>query len=356
MRALVTIAHYFKREAALDWSHVLGSGRAPLAKVAGLNAQIVALNRHFGARRLARDAKQSAFYAGSQPNTLDIVIMAVRGAGLLDGIGIDPSAYTVDYFDGPPLMLPFEAQRIMRERAGGYDYYAYMEDDLSVADPAFFDKVGWFAATFGPQAMLVPLRYEMAHSGLPAKVAIEPPLSADLRGALRQGGYARTLKGSWNGREQTFHLPNNPHAGCFAVTDAQLKLWMKQPSFYDRDASWVTPLESAATFAPGRAFGLYRAAEPDPWFLEIEHYGTFYSAALAPPGQTYGEPPLLALAEAMMKGETAAAALARPAATTNMVMSEALQLRHELESLKRSRTRLARAFVESCWRKLTGRE
>jgi len=352
MRALVTIAHYFKREADRDWNQVLGSGRAPLAKVAGLNAQIVALNRHFGARRLARDAKRSSWYEGLARDQLDIVVMAVRGADLLDGIGIDPSAYTVDYFDGPPIMLPFEAQRIMRERAGGYDYYAYMEDDLSVTDPAFFDKVGWFASTFGPQAMLMPLRYEMAHSGLPAKVAIEPPLSSDLRGALRQGGYARTLKGHWNGREQTFHLPNNPHSGCFVVTDEQLKLWMKQPTFYDRDASWVTPLESAATYAPGRAFALYRAAEPDPWFLELEHYGTFYSAALAPPGRTYGEPPLLALAEALMKGETAAAAMSRPAATTNMIMSEALSLRHELESLKRSRTRLAKAFLAATCKKL----
>ena len=124
---------------------------------------------------------------------------------------------------------------------------------------------------------------------------------------------------------------------------------MAQPSFYDRDASWVDPLVSAATYAPGRVFGMYRAGEPDPWFLEIEHFGTFYASMAAQPGQRFGEPPLLALAENAGQGGAA------PGSTVNMVTAEAHALRHELELLKRSRTRLAKAFWRSCWRKLTGK-
>ena len=185
------------------------TGRAPLAKVAALNSQIVALHRYFGPRRLARDARASPI-EGGETNTLDIVIMTVRGANVLDRIGIDSSEYTVEYFDGPPLMLAFEAQRIMRERAGGYDFYGYMEDDLSITDPAFFEKLGWFASQFGPEAMLVPARYEMSHTGTLAKMTIEPRLSGDIVKGLRRSGLPATLSGRWNGREQTFHLPNNP--------------------------------------------------------------------------------------------------------------------------------------------------
>jgi len=350
MRLLITIAHYFKTETGPDWHKVVGSGRAPLAKIAALNEQIVALHRHFGPRRLARDARASPV-AAAAPNTLDIVVITVRGANVLDRIGIDPAEYKVEYFDGPPLMLAFEAQRIMRERAGAYDFYGYMEDDLSVTDPAFFDKIGWFASEFGIDKMLAPARYEMAHTGTLAKMTIEPRLSGDTVKALRRSGLPATLTGRWHDREQSFQLPNNPHGGCYFLTDAQLKHWMAQPSFYDRDASWVDPLVSAATYAPGRVFGMYRAGEPDPFFLEIEHFGTFYASMAAKPGERFGEPPLLALAEQVLSGGALAGG-----DTINKVIAEAHAMRHELQSLKGSRSRLAKAFLASCWRKLTGRE
>ena len=188
MRALITIAHYFKSTADGDVANAPGSGRAPLARIAALNSQIVALHRHFGAVRLAVDPRQSESFDALERNTLDIIIMTVRGANLLEYIGIDPSVYGVEYFDGPPVMLGFEAQRIMRDRAGDYDFYAYMEDDLTVTDPAFFEKIGWFVSLFGPEAMLLPCRYEMAHSGTPAKVAIEPRLFSDARSSLQRPG------------------------------------------------------------------------------------------------------------------------------------------------------------------------
>ena len=354
MRALITIAHYFKSETHRDLRDAPGSGRAPLARIAALKSQIVALHRHFGPHRLTRDPRQAASFDALERHTLDIIIMTVRGANLLECIGIDPSVYSVEYFDGPPVMLAFEAQRLMRERAGAYDFYAYLEDDLTVTDPAFFEKIGWFVSSFGPEAMLLPLRYEMAHSGTPAKVAIEPRLSSDTLSSLRRSGLSPTLAGRWNGREQTFSLPHNPHAGCFILTDEQLKLWLRQSSFYDRNASWCDPLVSASTYAPGRVFGLYKPAEPDPWFLEIEHYGTFYSAPLAPAGQTFGEPPLLALAEnAIDIGEAAGAGLVQPPGTTiTTMLAEATNARRELETLKRSRSGLARAFAAATWRKL----
>ncbi len=353
MRALITIVHYFKNEAHRDLREAPGSGRAPLARLAALNSQIVALHRYFGGNHLARDPRQAARFESLARPTLDIIILTVRGANLLEGIGIAPSVYRVEYFDGPPVMLGFEAQRLMREHAGAYDFYGYFEDDLTITDPAFLEKIGWFTSTFGPEMMLLPQRYEMAHSGTPAKVAIEPRLSKDALSSLRRPSLPPTLTGRWNGREQTFSLPQNPHAACFVLTGEQLQQWMRHPSFYDREVLWDDPLVSASTYGPGRVFGLYKPDEPDPWFLEIEHYGTYYSASLAPVGQTFGEPPLLALAEAAI-GKTDAAGMvgAQPPGTTiNAMAAEAAHARRELETLLQSRSGLAKAFVAATWRK-----
>jgi hypothetical protein len=349
MRLLVTIAHYFKKDSSAEWHGTLGSGRAPVARIAALNAEIVSLHRYFGPHRAAIDDKLRAFDKAER-NTIDIVVITVRGCHVLDQIGIDPKTYTINHFDGPPLMLPFEAQRIMRERVGGYDLYAYMEDDHVIVDPDFFRKITWFVECFGPGAMLIPTRYEMAHSGTPAKVEFSPRLSRRATAAFRRPDLLPSLVGCWHGREQTFRLPNNPHTGCFFVTDAQLKHWIAQPSFYDRDSSFVSPLESAATYAPGRVFGMYKPAEPDPWFLAVEHFGAHYAARAAPPGESYGEPPLLALAEAAAGGN---AVLPRGIGneSINTVIAQASQLRHELHHLKSSRSALAKALAAAIWKR-----
>jgi hypothetical protein len=356
MRLLVTIAHYFKQDPPSQWIRSGGSSRSPFAKIAALNAAIVALHRYFGPRRLALNPDDPQ--AGVEPSgdVLDIVVMTMRGANLLEWIGIDPAAYAVSYFDGEPQMLAFEAQRIMGERAGGYDLYAYMEDDLIVDDPAFFAKIAWFADICGPRAMLLPIRFEMAHTGTPAKVAIGIRLSSGAIAQIRRPGAPLELEARWNGGRQGFYLPNNPHVGFHAVTDAQLKLWMGSGSFYDRDRSWIDPLVSAATFAPGKQFALYHPAPPDPWFLEIEHFGTRFASTLARPDELFGEPPLLGLIEAAAAREAgglpqALAAMAPDYKTNNVLIGEAAKLRHRLQHLENSRSELAKALATALWRK-----
>ena len=355
MRVLVVVAHYFKSADDARWSGALGSARAPLAKAVALNAQIVALHRYFGPRRGSINSGDAQGRNGGGDNVLDIVVMTARDANLLQRIDLDPSTYTVEYVEGDPLMLPFAARRIMRERAGGYDVYAYMEDDLIVDDPAFFAKISWFAGEFGSRAMLLPVRYEMASTGTPARMSISPRLSRDKHARVQRAGCPPLLTGRWNGSEQTFYVPNNPHAGCHVLTDAQLKLWMDEPSFSSRDASWIDPLVSAATHAPSQSFCLYLPAEPDPWFLSIEHFGIRYAATAAPAGMVYGEPLLLKLAEqATMSDSTAPLSrLSTPATTLNALTAEAAQLRLELNSLRRSRSRLAKALLAAFWHKLT---
>jgi hypothetical protein len=343
MRILVTIAHYFKSAPVTEWDQALGSGRDPVSRIAALNSEIVALHRYFGPHRTARDPELRS-QDTAERNTLDIVLMTVRDANLLDRIGIDPSTYSIEYFEGPPIMLAFEAQRIMRDRCDSYDLYVYLEDDLTIVDPAFFAKIKWFSDTFGPDVMLLPTRYEMSHSGVPAKVEFSPRLSSSETSRIPSANAPEVLSAEWLGISQTFRRPNNPHSACFVVSSEQLKRWTKLPTFYDRDPSFVDPLVSASTFAPLQAFSIYRPAEPDPWFLSIEHFGVRYSSAAAGPGEVYGESPILALAEAgqgnVLHGET-----------INSMLGRAAQAEHDLQRLRSSRSELVKALAKSIWKK-----
>ena len=218
MRVFVAIAHYFNNEEERQTIRDLdmGSGRWPLPRIAALNAEIVALYRYFGPAAFSINPNEAALFASGSSNVLDIVIVTARGKNVLEWVGIEPPAVAIEYFDGDPLMLGFEAQRLMRERAGAYDIYGYMEDDLVITDPAFLDKISWFAAGFGESALLMPRRYEMSSTGTLVKVAFSPQLSKSDREFLFRNNPQPVLSATWNGREQSFHIPMNPHAGCYS--------------------------------------------------------------------------------------------------------------------------------------------
>jgi hypothetical protein len=352
MRLFVAIAHYFNNEEEQQAIRDLdmGSGRWPLPRIAALNAAIVALHRYFGANALSINPDEAATFKSRSSNVLDIVILTVRGNNVLEWIGIEAPAISVEYFDGDPLLLGFEAQRLMRERAGAYDIYGYMEDDLVITDPAFIDKITWFASRFGDRALLLPTRYEQSSSGTMAKVAFAPRLSRSQREFLFRNDPQAVLSAPWNDQIQSFRIPMNPHAGCFFVTRAQLDTWMRSPTFYDRDTSWIDPLVSAATYAPGKQFNLYAAAEPDPWFLDIEHFGVRYAAQALSATMKLGESPILKLAQdlAAMSDDTRDALASAPAGYSREEMfAELARLKHEVRRLKGSRSELAKALVRS---------
>jgi hypothetical protein len=360
MRVFVAIAHYFNNDEERPDIRALGmgSGRWPLPRIAALNAEIVALHRHFGPNALSTNPTEASRFASRTANVLDIVVVTARGKNVLDWIGIEPPAITVEYFDGDPLMLGFEAQRLMRERAGAYDIYGYMEDDLIVTDPAFLDKIAWFAGKFGETALLLPTRYEMSASGTLAKVAFAPQLSRTKREFLYRNNPPPVLSADWNGRTQNFRIPMNPHSGCYFLTPAQLARWLRSDSFYDRDTSWIDPLVSAATYAPGKLFNIFTAAEPDPWFLDIEHFGVRYAAQALSATMQLGDSPILKLAQGLAASGEDHNALAKPPAglSSEEMFAELARLKHEVGRLKGSRSELAKALVRSLVQAVVGRD
>lgn len=349
MRLLVVTHHFFEPASAGDPT-IYASRIDPIARIAAVNAMIVAFHRHFGPNRHGEDP--TARLPGDETErVLDIVVLQVPGKGIMEHVGIDPSLYSLELWDGPAMQLGFETQRVIGERVGQYDYYAVVEDDMIVHDPLFFDKLAWFEQAFGPERVLLPLRYEMSQSGTPAMVAVWPKISVETMSALgmRRDGQPPILEADWHGRRQSFAQPTNPHVGGFFVSDAQLRRWMATPWFYDRDGAFAGPLESAMTLSLGRAFDVYQPAAPDPFFLSIEHFGTRYARGWAPPGRTYGDPPLLALARrgSGRAGEGLDALLSVADDGLNRLMQERDTVAGELAALKRSRSKLFKALLRA---------
>lgn len=298
MRILVVIAHYFGQKALDDPRPIAGSQIEPLSRIAALNASLVALHRNFGKISRTFEGQDLSTTPAFRDRLLDIII---KGNSLLEHVGIDPAHYTVEYVDDEPLRIPHHAQRVLRDRAGPYDCYGVMEDDLIIQDEEFFAKVGWFAGEFGPQRLLAPVRFEIAASGTPSKVVVDWSSPEKDRWQFLRPGQVQELSGNWRGQRQTFRIPGTPHAAGYFMTNAQLDYWMKQPSFADGDISWVGPLESAMTLSVGKVFDIYKPADPDPFFLSIEHYGSYFSTFSAKPGQTHGDPPILIIARNAMQ-------------------------------------------------------
>lgn len=300
MRILVIIPHYFGPRDPASGHYILGSYTEPLARIAALNETIVCLHRNFGPYRTDYHGRDIGV-DGEAPAVLDIVVLAMRERHLLADIGIAPELYQVEFVEGAPSHIPFHAQRLMRDRAGAYDFYGYLEDDIALHDPAFFAKLAWFQAQFGPTTLLAPTRVETGSTGTPGKVVIDPDLGPETVGRFRRAGQREQVQAAWNGRQHKFALPANPHAASFFLTREQLDHWVTQPTFDDGDASWVGPLESAATLSVGKVFDIYKSTHPDPFFLEVHHYGTVYASRHPPAGRRYGEPPLLAIAQNAMR-------------------------------------------------------
>jgi polyhydroxyalkanoate synthesis regulator phasin len=298
MRLLFVIPHYFgPADPAHPQYQTLGSHIEPLSRIAALSDTIASLHRNFGPYRSTAEGLEIPAIRDGKPEIVDIVIVTKERANILPQLGLDPSIYTVEYFDGRPAYIPFHVPRVMKERQDRYDFYCYIEDDLAIHDPDFFDKLIWFQRNFGPRTLLAPTRVETASSGTPGKVIIDPVLSSDTCTRFRRPGQREELQAAWGGRKRVFRLPSNPHAAAYFLTREQLAHWIRQPTFDDHDDTWVGPLESAATLAIGKVFDIYKSVEPDPFFLEVHHFGTSYAARNPPHGRRYGEPPLLAIAQ-----------------------------------------------------------
>ena len=285
MRVLAAIVHHWNPEGDRRHQSLRPN---PQPRINALQRQLL------GLRRL-----------GTRQGYLDIASQAIQNANEALRLVIDPVVvhdgkhHVVDHLDPKyrqdlqqhaavpesPKHLGFCAQQFLADRLDQeYDLYVYLEDDLVIQDPLFFHKIAWFADQVGQQAVLLPQRVEMPSEPAAAdRLFIDGPLPNDYLRSLIPDPPAPVQTPQPGGLIQ-FESPLNPHAGCFALTHAQLSHWTEQSHWQDGDVSFISPLESAATLGLLKTFQLYKPALGCGSWLEIQHFGNNFSCLIADDG------------------------------------------------------------------------
>jgi hypothetical protein len=176
-------------------------------------------------------------------------------------------------------MIPFAAHTVMKEGLNRYDWFIYSEEDLLVHDNLFFLKQQWFQEKFGKHRLLQPHRYEIN----PRAKFLKTYIDGDLKPSFIDPFLARVeedeeqLEFKLESTAVRIERTKNPHSGFFFLSQEQLSLWSKKNYFMDLDCSFVGPLESAATLGILKTFSVYKAAEPNMNFFEVQHLDTKFS-------------------------------------------------------------------------------
>ncbi|MFZ5789263.1 MAG: calcium-binding protein [Pseudomonadota bacterium] len=268
MRILVAIPHYYKPS-----SGFYGSQRAdPGPRIEALTQCLAALHQNFGPRQGLLDPPRRCLSETNRANSagLDVVLCTTGGDHLLHAM--PQGLFTHRATEAQPMRLGYEAHAALRDGLGRYDWYCYMEDDILVADPLFFDKLAWFQSLAGERAALQPNRYEASVEDRVRKLYIDANLAKpELSEPFQDIRQRPRIEGEALGRRLLFQRVNNPHAGCFFLTEAQMRRWAAQDYFLDRSDAFAGPLESAATLGVMRCFDLYKPARENAAFLEVGH-------------------------------------------------------------------------------------
>lgn len=171
--------------------------------------------------------------------------------------------------DVPPQELGFACHLEMARLIDRFDYFCYLEDDILIPDPLFFDKQLWFNERFGDDCMLQPNRYELFRDRY--KIYVDGPLPESLVRPHLVDENDMELEGQFPQGSRRFVRGANPMSACFFLRAAQFRRWTQSAIFNDRDTSLLSPLESAQILGPLKLFRIYKPALENADFLEVIH-------------------------------------------------------------------------------------
>jgi hypothetical protein len=273
LRVLIAIPHHIGSHA--DYARHGSQTQQPERRAAALRNCLAGIHESFGGGQCVFDlARPRAARAnGATTCELHVVLCTTRGLHVLDHSGLGKSYFEHVELDVEPMMLGFECHRVLRERLDGYDYYGYLEDDLILHDGWLLAKLDAFREAVGSDKLLLPNRYERTRDFPLLKAYIDGPLHDRFVVSLRQPSGSPQEVLQFFDKPVVVRRPPNPHSGCFFLHQTQMAKWAATRHFLDRDVSFVSPLESAATLGVARTFAIYKPAPRVANFLEIEHFG-----------------------------------------------------------------------------------
>ena len=246
MRLLVTIPHYCKRaaeppaDAPADPLTVGGAGAEPLvyasesgnvaARLRQVERCLTALHQTFGSRQSITWNEEPIRANTTLDSTLSIALVTTGTQHLAAEL---PEHLFMHFgTDVEPRHLGFACHQLMRENAGRYDYYAYLEDDIEITDPLFFEKLRWFSDRFGHSALLQPNRFETAPDLTIMKLYVDGDTAQrELPARYQDINTRRRVLAEAFGRSFMFQRVDNVHSGCFFLSATQFARVAASPKF-----------------------------------------------------------------------------------------------------------------------------
>lgn len=276
MKILITIPHYY--DASSDSSH--GSGnKDPRPRIQALCMGLFNIYSLFSSSQYMIDIqhKQANRVNNNFTHNMNVVICTTDEKHLLEHINVPENFYK--HHQTPlenPKLLGFECQKILRENLGKYDYYCFMEDDLIINDPLFFEKINWFNKNNENINLLQPNRYEISTRGRVLKTYIDGDIRAGATENYQNINEFPHLNSKFMNQNIIFQRSSNPHSGCYFLTQKQMEHWATQLYFLDMDTSFISPLESSATLGIMKTFKVYKPSPKNANFFEIQHFGDMF--------------------------------------------------------------------------------
>jgi hypothetical protein len=216
------------------------------------------------------DALPPAIPSGSERPELRLEIQVVsngrdRLAEVLELYADSVREHVVSLED--PQRLPLEARALLMSDPEPADLWLYLEDDLVLLDPLFFDKQWWWLDLCGHQQVLMPHRYELVRGGSGGRLLVDGPLRKGLIGPLNNPQEG-VLRATYDGREVGFDRTANPHAGLFVISERQRQELRQAPL---PEEGFIGPLETVATFTVLHRYPVCKPSLPHRRFLMVEH-------------------------------------------------------------------------------------
>ena len=278
MRLLFAVVHYYKSG---DGRH--GSLAAdPRPRIDALRRLILQLHRLYGQPAgLLNHLQRRVDGVDDGGGVIDLRVCVTGDCHVLDCLSDCEGLYRQEACQPEdPRLLGFEAQRVLlevshaAETAGEpFDYIAFLEDDILLADADFFLKLRCFNSAFGDQYLLMPNRIEtMEHEGQLRRFYIDGDYNPAASESYRLSADQK-LCFAHLGEMVRFEQPYNLHSGCFFLNRQQASRYAESGHAAMVDTSFHGPLESAATLGMLKTFQLMKPAPENGRFLTVEHGG-----------------------------------------------------------------------------------
>ncbi len=278
MRLLIGVVHFYRSG---DGRH--GSLAAdPAPRIRALSRVILSLHRLFGAAAATLNhchrRIDDVIDGGGE---VDLRICVSGGDHVLDQLPELSGLYRPICCDvEDPRLLGFACQKMLamvsrkaEEDGNPYDYIAYLEDDIVIADVDFFLKLSTFNQAFGDNYLLMPNRLEtMEHSGHINRFYIDGDYNPLASESYRHSNSHRLCL-EHLGKMIRFDQPFNLHSGCFFLNRTQAEAYRSSGHAGELDITFHGPLESAATLGMLKTFQVMKPALENGRFLTVEHAG-----------------------------------------------------------------------------------